>query len=78
MTRLYSVIEDAIETLAAIEHDQWIEWSKAIAKSETTSPERLARWEKLWVPYHKLTEEQKEQDRVYARRVIQTLYFTNK
>jgi hypothetical protein len=59
-----------LEALAALEHDQWVEWSKSIAKSEKLSPERMARWEKLWVPYDQLTEEQKEQDRVWARKVL--------
>ena len=60
-----------IEHLAAVEHDQWMGWSRDLAKKETLSPERLARWETLWVPYADLSEEQKEQDRVYARRVLQ-------
>ncbi|KKL27957.1 hypothetical protein LCGC14_2379970 [marine sediment metagenome] len=65
--------EKAIELLAAIEHEQWIEWAKSIAKSEKLSPERVKRWEKLYVPYDELTEESKEQDRVYARKVLKVL-----
>ncbi len=65
--------EEAIELLAAIEHEQWIEWAKSIAKSEKLSPERVKRWEKLYIPYDELTDESKEQDRVYARKVLNVL-----
>lgn len=32
--------------------------------------QRLERWERLWCAYAKLTETEKEQDRVWARKVI--------
>ncbi len=60
--------DQLLETLSSIEHDQWIEWSKAVA--DEVDPERKARWEKLWVPYAELTEESKDQDRDYARKVL--------
>ena len=56
-----------IERLAAIEHEQWIYWSKAIA--DEVSPERRARWERHWIPYEELEEDVKEHDRVWARKV---------
>ena len=59
-----------LEKSAALEHEQWIQWSKEIAATEIISPERLARWKTLWVPYDQLTEEQKEQDREWARKSI--------
>lgn len=59
------------EQLAALEHDQWVEWSKAISEVETLSPERLARWKTLWVPYDQLLEHQKESDRKFAARVFE-------
>lgn len=59
---------DRLERLAELEHEQWMEWSKAVA--DEVSPERRARREKYWVPYDQLTEEVKEQDRVWARKVI--------
>lgn len=58
-----------MEVLAALEHEQWMAWSKDIAKTEVISKERLARWRRLWVPYSELTEEDKELDRQWARRV---------
>ena len=71
---LERISEDAaIEVLSSIEHDQWIEWAKSIAKSEKLSEDRVKRWEKLYVPYSELSEESKEQDRVYARKVLAAL-----
>ncbi|KKN03724.1 hypothetical protein LCGC14_1104830 [marine sediment metagenome] len=60
--------EEIREGLAEIEHEQWIVWSKAVAPA--VSPERRARWAKLWIPYSELTEEQKDQDRVWADKVL--------
>ena len=34
---------------------------------------RLERWEKLWIPYNELSEEMKEEDRKYARKVLKEL-----
>ena len=61
------------EELASLEHEQWIYWSKRIARVENISPERLGRWKKLWVPYDQLSEESKDQDREWADRVIQIM-----
>lgn len=58
-----------IEALAAIEHDQWIEWSRTVAEQGLT-PERLARWERYWVPYADLPDDVKEHDRKWARIVL--------
>ena len=70
---LINSYEELIEEIARFEHLQWVEWSKAIAEVETISPERLARWKKLWVSYSTLPEEQREADRKYARRVLKHL-----
>ena len=59
--------ENIIERLAELEHNQWIMWSKAIVKEENLSPERIERWKKLWIPYDFLSENQKEQDRQWAK-----------
>jgi len=70
---LINSYEELIEEIARFEHLQWVEWSKAIAEVENISPERLARWKKLWVSYSRLPDEQKEADRKYARRVLKHL-----
>jgi len=64
---------ELIEKLAKIEHDQWVEWAKSLAENETLSKARVKRWKKLYVPYAELSEESKEQDRVYARKVLAVL-----
>ena len=61
------------EKLAELEHEQWVKWSQQVAKTEVISKERLARWSKLWRPYAVLTEAEKDQDREYADKVIQSL-----
>ena len=60
-----------VEEFAEIEHNQWVIWSKEIAKTENISKERLERWKKLWIPYKDLPEKVKEQDRIYARYVAE-------
>ncbi len=66
--------EEIREALAELEHEQWVKWSQSIVEVETLSPDRLARWEKLWIPYANLTEEQKDQDRVWADKSIELLH----
>ena len=62
--------EDIFEELASLEHDQWMLWAKDIIKSEDISPERAARWKKLFVPYDELSEEDKDKDREWAKKVM--------
>lgn len=59
------------EKLAELEHEQWMEWSKSVAGEVSES--RLARWELYWVPYNELSEAVKEQDRIWARKVLQVI-----
>ena len=59
---------DLREGIAELEHKQWMEWSKAVANEVTTT--RRARWKKLWIPYAELSEEQKNQDRVWADQIL--------
>ena len=56
--------------LASIEHDQWVTWSKQIANEETISETRLKRWKKLWKPYNKLSQDNKEIDIELAEKVL--------
>lgn len=61
------------ERLAEIEHQQWCDWSKNLAESESISPERLAAWHRRWVPYTQLSEADKDLDRAYADMVLEAL-----
>lgn len=65
-----SVKTEQLEKVAALEHEQWTEWSKNIMKTEHISLDRRIRWDQLWRPYAELTENEKEQARVWARKVI--------
>ena len=53
---------DVPEALAALEHDQWMAWSKSLAAAEPLSAERVERWQRLWVPYADLSEQEKDAD----------------
>lgn len=70
--------DELIEALAELEHEQWVEWSKDIAKKESISSERLKRWESCWKPYAELSEEMKELDRIWARKALNIFYGLNK
>ena len=65
--------EDIIELLSALEHEQWVSWSRSVAGTEDISSERLERWKKYWVPYSELADDVKEYDREWARNVIKIL-----
>lgn len=69
---------EVIEKLSDLEHQQWMEWAKNISSKEKLSKERLDRWKKLYIPYRELSEEDKEQDRVWARKVYNILRDLNK
>ena len=63
--------EDLVEALAKIEHEQWMHWSQAVA-ADVNAPTR-EKWQRSWVDYAELTEELKEADRVWARKVVTLL-----
>ena len=84
--------KELIERIAELEHNQWWEWSKAVAKELKSMLDmleenkdgaregviaglkaRLSRWDELWDFYKFLPGEAKEQDRVYARKVVDML-----
>jgi hypothetical protein len=72
------------EHLAALEHEQWMEWSKVLIRQLTDGQrfmndmavisdnvhKKHQRWLPLWVPYDELSEEMKEEDRKWARKVL--------
>lgn len=60
--------EELVEALAEIEHSQWMHWSRAVAAGVTTATRD--KWQRSWVDYAELTDELKEADRVWARKVV--------
>lgn len=61
--------EDKIERLAELEHEQWSTWTKHFLANSTD--ENLARWQRqAATPYNQLTDEEKEADRIWARKAM--------
>jgi len=75
--------KELLEKLAELEHQQWEFWSKSVCSHLLLdrSPMRMRdrvltkhdSWELLWVPYDRLSEEMKEEDRKFARKVLDIL-----
>jgi len=63
--------KELLEELAELEHQQWCDWSRNLRTTEKLTPERIMRWEELWINYKDLPEDQKESDRKYARKVLE-------
>lgn len=59
------------------EDDSDIEIKDELIKSNTLLTdkftEKVERWESLWIPYEELTEEMKEKDRKYARKILELI-----
>jgi hypothetical protein len=66
-----SPINDLVEALAEIEHQQWMHWSQAVAAH--VPPMTREKWKASWVDYNTLTDDVKEVDRVWARKVVALL-----
>ncbi len=62
---------ELVEALAEIEHEQWLHWSQAVRAEVNT--ETLGKWQRSWVDYDELTDDLKEADRVWARKVLTLL-----
>lgn len=76
----------AVEELARLEHEQWAHWmeylkskSQPFGRQVAQSNEDWERWERqMNTPYKDLTEAEKESDRVWARKVLETLGLSQK
>lgn len=60
-----------IEALAAIEHEQWVHWSRATAADVPVAMQQ--KWRRSWVKYAELPDDLKEADRIWARKVASLL-----
>jgi hypothetical protein len=75
--------DELLEKVSELMHDAWMHWSKSICGHilQDRSPMRIRdriltkhdSWELLWRPYSELSDEMKEHDRVWARKVIEIL-----
>jgi len=65
--------EEIIESLAELEHKQWMKWADTIMQTEKISDDRFARWASCMIPYADLSEEMKEFDREWARKALAIL-----
>ena len=70
--------KEIIESLAELEHEQWMKWADTIMQTEKISDSRFARWASCMIPYAELSEEMKEHDRVWARQALAILRKANK
>jgi hypothetical protein len=76
--------EQLLEKLAELEHKQWEHWSKATIDYIAGEPDgwetrkrvltKHHEWLEQWKPYEDLTEEQKEKDREWARKVLKIIF----
>ena len=62
---------ELMEALAEIEHEQWMHWSRIVAADVTEATR--AKWQRSWTDYAALPDDLKEDDRVWARKVITIL-----
>jgi hypothetical protein len=60
--------DSLLEQLSAIEHEQWMKWAGDII--DVVPPELKYKWKRNMKPYQDLTEEVKEMDREWARKII--------
>lgn len=59
------------EKLAALEHEQWMEWAKSVW--DEVDPVTAIRWRGYFVPYSELTEEVKDHDREWADKILELI-----
>ena len=75
-----TLVTKLLEELAKLEHDQWIDDSKDVASriGNASSLELLLsdtekKWSTKWIDYSLLSESDKDKDRIWAKRVLETL-----
>ena len=64
--------KELLEKLAALEHKQWAHWTTYMLNNLTD--ENINRWTRqIETPYEKLSDNEKEKDRVWARKVLEII-----
>lgn len=69
-----TVPSTSVNLLASRIHDQWSEWARSLEMRENLTPDRLQRWNKLYVPYEQLSEDMKDKDREYAVKFLNDIH----
>ena len=65
-------MSDLLENLAELEHQQWAHWTEYMINHMTQ--ENIAKWiNQINTPYSELTEQEKESDRKWARKVLERI-----
>lgn len=67
------VSETLKEDLAALEHRQWMSWTKYLVDNYDLPRELVEKWKENWKPYEELSEVEKEKDRKWMRKVLEQL-----
>jgi ADP-ribose pyrophosphatase len=61
--------DQLLESLAQLEHEQWASWARCFLSNK--SEENQIRWQRqMETPYEDLTDDEKEADRFWARKVL--------
>lgn len=60
-----------LEEISKLIHEEWVEWAKQI--EHEISDERKARWQTVYCDYDELSEEMKDKDRDYGKKVLAML-----
>ena len=64
--------KELLEKLAALEHKQWAHWTTYMLNNLTD--ENINRWTRqIETPYEKLSDNEKEKDRVWAKKVLEII-----
>ena len=61
---------DYLEALAALEHRQWMHWTRHVAATHDIPATHREKWEANWMPYSALDDDTKEMDRRWAREAL--------
>lgn len=65
-----TTLKNIREELAALEHEQWMTWTKYVVGHYHIPQDLEENWRKNWKPYSDLTQEEKDKDREWADKVI--------
>lgn len=64
-----------VDKAANLFHELWVEWTKTLSREQYYDiPNHIRNhWAVNWIPYDKLSEKEKETDRIIARRFLELL-----